>query len=88
MSYRLTEAAAEVLVAIDDAKSAVVVNQGAVARLLAAGEMIACMPDSPLRLVAFGFLNSDGTGRLAPTQKGREAADLGRESRKLWREKS
>lgn len=86
MTYRLSEAAARVLVEIDEAGSCVVCNQGSIIRLLAAGEYIKCMPDTPLRLLAFGFLDSDGAGRLTPTRRGQEAADLFRDSGKLVRE--
>lgn len=86
MSYQLTEAAARVLADIDDAGSCIVVNQKGAARILAGGELLACMPDTPLRLVAFGFLDADGLGRLTPTNKGKQAADLFRDSGKLWRE--
>jgi hypothetical protein len=86
MAATLTESQARVLVEIDDAQSCVVVNQGSAARLLAAGEYIKCLPDTPLRLLAFGFLDSDGNGRLTPTRTGQQAADLFRDSRKLWRE--
>lgn len=85
MTYALTAPAARVLVEIADAGSCVVCNQGGAARLLAAGEYIKCMADTPLRLLAFGFLDSDGSGRLTPTQVGREAADLFRSGGKLWR---
>lgn len=83
--YKPTETALRILDEIDRAGSAVVTT-GKFCRLLAGGEFIKCMPDVPLRLVAFGYLCANGDGRLTLSGTGRVAIDTFRSSRKYQRE--
>jgi len=64
------------LVAFDDGGgSGVLAHQGSICRVLVAGELLACMPDTILRLLCWDFLRTDGAGRFDITATGREAAD-------------
>ncbi len=82
---KVTEAQARVLVAVDEAGSAVVQRGG---RLLAGGEFIRCMPETPLALMAWGYLTTDTYGRLSCTERGKISADVFRNSRAGQREAS
>ena len=81
MTWKPSDAACRMLVAIDDAGSAVLQNMGSATRLLAAGEFLKFMPDTALRLLAFGLLESDSNGRLSPTAHGVIEAERFRSSR-------
>jgi hypothetical protein len=62
-----------VLTQIDDAGSAVLANSGPFTQLTN-GEVLKCLPDTVLRLLAWGYLSSDGMARFTPTGPGRAAA--------------
>jgi hypothetical protein len=82
--WKPTQGALRVLTQIDDAGSAVA-NSGPFTRL-ANGEVLKCLPDTVLRLLAWGYLSSDGKARLTTTGPGRAAAMRYRGSKEYQRE--
>jgi hypothetical protein len=85
MIWKPTQAALRVLTQIDDAGSAVLANSGPFTRL-ANDELLKCQPDTILRLLAWGYLSSDGMARFTPTGPGRAAAARYRSSKEYQRE--
>jgi hypothetical protein len=75
---KLTEAKFRALDAIDKAGSAVIQPRG---RVLAAGEFLKNAPETVLALVASGYLEGNGAGRLKLTASGTQALAKFRASR-------